>query len=487
MTSTSATTSKTQYESLAQPWKPLLHHRLGVQWLLKHGSAGLWLDPGLGKTSISLKAFSILREEGIAERALVVAPLRPMYMVWPAEIEKWQQFNHLRYSILHDAHKDEALEAEADMYFVNPDGLDWLCDPRRMKQLDADVLIVDESSKFKHTNTQRFKLLKEYLPRFKRRWALTGSPNPNGYLDLFGQLYLLDLGKSLGSYVTHYRTKYFYSTGFGGYEWKLQEGAEQKIQKAIKPYILRLDAADYIELPRTPPPNVIRVEMPAKARKVYDEMEEEMITVLQGGHTVKALSAGSASGKCWQIANGGLYYKREDELRNRPKQLHDAKTDALVDLVEELQGGQLLVAYWFKHDLMRIEAAMKKVLGKQFAAKFAVLGGGTIKRDLVLQNEWNSGQLQIMAGHPQSVGHGLNLQRGGNHVAFYSLLWDYELYDQFIRRILRSGCKHAAVHVHHFVTSQTTDEAMMRALSSKHTTQKQLLDALRTYAKVRKR
>jgi SNF2 family DNA or RNA helicase len=357
----------------------------------------------------------------------------------------------------------------------------------RFERLGVDMLVVDESSKFKHSQTKRFKLLKNVLQRFKRRIILTGSPNPNGYLDLFGQIYILDMGRSLGRYVTHYRMNFFRPTGYGGYTWVLKENGEQEIQEAIRPLIMRIDTSDYVDLPAIVD-NVIRVDLPEKARKVYEELEEDMLAVLEGGKTVTAVSAGAASNKCSQVANGGIYYSPtheapEEGAENRRETVvvHDAKTEALVDLVDELQGAPLLVAYEFQHDLERIT----KALGKNTP----FIGGGVSpKRTAEIVAAWNAGRIPILLAHPAAMGHGLNLQKSNcRHVCWYGITWDYELYDQFIRRVRRPGNKSADVFNHHIVARSTVDEAKMRALRSKGKTQKALLDALKVYARSRRR
>jgi SNF2 family DNA or RNA helicase len=443
----------------------------------------------MGKTSITLKAFDVLRQEGMVKRMLVIAPLRPCYLVWPAEIDEWQNFSHLRYSILHGGQRQmqTALEQDADVYIINPEGLPWLMSEGRLKQLGAQVLTIDESSKFRHCNTRRFKLLKPALKTFDWRWILTGSPNSNGYLDLFGQVYLLDLGAALGQYITHYRQQYFYPTGYGGYTWKLQDGAEERIHKVLKPLVLRLDAEDYLKVPK-PEPNIIRVDLSANARKVYDELEEDMITELRSGAIVTATNSGSALNKCCQVASGALYHmldptqpvfcgKRKWEL------VHNAKLEALQDLIDELQGSPLLLAYEYNHDLERI----LKLLQGHKKEPVPYLGSGvSMPESMAIEKLWNTDQIAVLPGHPQSMGHGLNLQHGTcHHVAFFTMTWDFELYDQFIQRVRRQGNKNKVVWVHHFVARRTVDEVKLRRLHSKNKTQRGLLDALREYAKGR--
>jgi SNF2 family DNA or RNA helicase len=459
-----------------KPWNPEPWRLRGVQYLLEHAAAGLLLDPGMGKTSMTLAAIKVLLKEKLISRALIIVPLRPMYLVWPAEIEKWLDFNGLSYSILHDKDKEKNLHKKADIYFINPDGLRWLFSENRYKIIKPDLLVVDELSKFKHIHTQRFKLLKKFLGLFRRRWGLTGSPNPKGYLDLFGQAFVLDMGNALGPYITHYRNNYFFPVDPNGWDWKLKPGADKIIQDKLKPLMLRMDAEDYVKLPKEVQ-DIIWVELPPDARKLYDDMEDEMLLQLWDGEVIVAASAAVSSLRCCQIANGGIYrgIKAYGEKRTW-EHIHDKKTEALVDLIEELQGTPLLIAYEFQHDLDRIR--------KHFGKDFPYIGGGvSTKRSIELERMWNAGELEYLGGHPASIGHGVNLQFAGNHVCHYNITWDFELYDQFNRRVRRSGNKHSVVFVHHIAARNTIDMAKLGRLKTKNNTQKGFLDAMNTYRK----
>ena len=484
-----------------EPWKPLPFQLEGVQFLLEHAAAGLWWSPGFRKTSTTLGAIKILKKEGVLHRVLIIAPLRVCYSVWPAEVAKWKDFNHLRVEILHGPDKEKALKRDADIYLINPEGLEWLFgitkskvegrkkaiityDLTRFNQLDADTLVIDEISKFKNSASERFQGIKPLLPKFDRRWGLTGSPASNGLLDLFGSMYILDLGRALGAFITHYRAAYFSPCGYGGYTWVLQHGAEEKIYERIAPTVHRLSADDYIQLPQLVE-NIVKVELPPKVRKVYDELEDEFITELESG-VVTAVNAGVASMKCSQVANGGLYLQQEvdDQGRKASKRewvdLHTAKIEAVADLVEELGGAPVLILYDFEHDLAR--------LLKEFGKDTPFIGGGVSpKKSDAIVKAWNAGELPILLGHPASMGHGLNLQ-GGNaqHIIFHSLVWDFEHYEQVIARLRRSGNKAARVVVHHIITAKTIDEAKLLAMRRKKRTQGALLDAIREYSKARK-
>lgn len=497
----SATTLKSTTPSMelfppsSEPWKPHAGQKLGMKFLLEHACAILAADPGVGKTSITYGAFKILLKKKVASKMLVIAPLKPCYLVWPKEQEKWTDFSGLKVVVLHGDTRDVDLIEDADVCVINPDGLDWLLGAKRMKSSNGkvsvttdlkrfksfgfDTLVVDELTRFKHSNSGRFKVLKTALHTFSRRWGLTGSLVANGLLDLFGQCYVMDMGRTLGQYITHYRMKYF-TPSFDGFGWNLREGAEEEIYERLAPLVLRLAAEDYVDMPQVV--DVIReFELPPKVRELYDRLEEDLIARIDD-KVVVASTAAVASTKCRQVANGGIYLDQEvielldqREIKKSKREwlnLHTEKVDLLADLVEELQGAPLLVAYDFEHDLDRLKT--------KFGSDIPYIGGGvSAKRFKELEAAWNHGELPILFGHPQSVAHGLNLQQAGNHVCWHSLTWDFELYDQFIRRIRRQGSKAKRVFNHHLIAKGTIDETMLWALRSKDKGQKALYEALK--------
>lgn len=478
---------------IPKKWNPHAYMRKAVKFLLEHACAALFLDPGLGKTSITLAAILLLIKRKLISKVLIVAPLRVAGSTWPREIRKWTDFRGIRYVILHGPKKDQLLQEDADVYIINFEGLEWLLDVtkrknskgktvvevdvKRFKKLGFDTLVVDELSKLKNTQTVRFKALKLVLHTFGRRWGLTGSPAANGLLDLFGQTYVLDMGNALGQYITHYRMEYFVPNR-DGYNWDLVEGSEERIYKALSPLVLRMSAEDYLDLPREIPNNIF-VDLPPEARKVYDELEKDLIAALEAGEVVAANSA-VASGKCRQVASGGVYLTPDvTELIKKGRGqrewalLHHEKTDALVDLIEELQGAPILVAYDFAHDLERIR--------EKLDADVPYIGGGvSLKRSRELEHQWNAGKLPYLFAHPASIAHGLNLQEAGHHVGWYTLTWNYEEYDQFIKRVLRQGNTSDRVFVHHFLARDTIDEyAVLPALQRKRRGQNALFDGLK--------
>jgi SNF2 family DNA or RNA helicase len=480
----------------SKPWQPHAYQKKAVKFLLEHAASALFLDPGLGKTSITLAAIKLLKQKKLLDKVLLIAPLRVCYSVWPKEVSKWTDFGGLKVAVLHGPRKEEALKSDADVYVINPEGLDWLLqakktkttqgktkvevDLRRFKNLGFDTLVVDELSKFKHTNTNRFKGLKLVLNTFRRRWGLTGSPASNGLLDLFGQCYILDQGRTLGPYISHYRMKYFVPS-HDGFSWNIREGAEDEIYERISPLALRMAADDYLDMPALIENN-IRIDLPADVMTMYNQLEEDLIAKLDA-KIIVASTAAAASMKCRQVANGGIYLDPDVQaLIKLPKSkrewvnLHTEKVDALADLIDELQGSPLLVAYDFEHDLDRL----REKLGQDVP----YIGGGvSAKRSSELEQLWNAGKLPVLLGHPQAMAHGLNLQEMGNHVCWHSLTWDYELYDQFIRRVLRQGNKSKKVFVHHIMARGTVDEVVLAAVKSKRRGQNALFDALKKLRK----
>jgi SNF2 family DNA or RNA helicase len=469
--------------------KPHEYQERGVEWLLQHGGAALFADPGVGKTAITLKALHVLLKSKIGRRALIVAPLRVCHNVWPVEPKEWAGslwggVNDLHIVVLHGKDKDRLLQQEADVFVVNFEGFTgWLLKKHQSWLKSVDTLVIDESSKLRNTRTLRFRTLKPLLPQFKRRWILTGSPNPRSYMDLFGQCYAVDLGRALGRFVTHFRMQYFTPLDRNGWAWALRAGAAEAIQKAIAPYVFRLDAEDYLKMPKIVE-NVIRVELPRPVRKTYDELEEELITEI-GRKVVTAASAGVASMKCNQVANGGLYYNPEDTDkfgRRTWVDLHWEKANAVKEIVDELQGSPCLVVYNYEHDLRRLE----KTLEYDFHAPYHLGGDNTTKQDSELIAAWNRDELSVLLVHPLTVSHGLNLQGGAaQHIIWHSLTHDYEAYDQLIRRLRRQGSRHEVIFVHHIVATATVDEPMLRSLRKKEKTQTGFLDALKAYCEGR--
>ena len=467
----------------AKAWRPWPYQERALKFMLENGQCGLLLDPGMGKTSVTLAAMKLLLRRKCVRRVLVVAPLRPVYDVWPREICDWEDFHSLGLAILHGDKKDRILRTlgpEHKIVLINPEGFQWLTSSKdKIKALDADALIVDESSKFKESTTVRFKALRKVIHLFPRRHILTGSPRPKNYLDLFGQVFIMDRGATLGQYVSHFRNQYFYPTGYLGYDWAPLPGTAEKLSQLIAPMVLRLDAADYLKLPQIPKDALHAVDLPLAVQREYDAVEESLMSTIFDAPMTHAAAART---KCCQMANGAVYLDMpaEDNFRGtRPvKFLHTAKVDALQDLVDELQGEPLLVSIGFHHDVQAIRRALGDVpcinayTTRTQAAKYI--------------DDWNAGKLSVLLGHPGSMGHGLNMQ-GCNcrHVAFFDIPDNYDYYDQFFRRVWRQGNKSQFVMRHHFVARNTVDVAKMKNMKDKGNGQASFLKAMKEYAQER--
>lgn len=450
-----------------QPWVPLPYMLKAVEHLESRGSAGLALDPGLRKTSITLEAFRRLKERSLVRTMLVVAPLRVCRTVWRQEGAKWSEFRHLKFSLLHGPKKSERLKDAADVYLINPEGVVWLSKQFALRSLPFDIVVIDELTKFKNHSAERCKALRPRLKGVARRWGLTGSLAPNGWMDIFGQQLMLDNGAALGKYITHYRDSYF-QVDWNGFDYTLQPGAERRIIARIAPYWLQMSADDYMQLPELiQDPRYIELEQDARA--TYEKMKRDMIASLPEG-VVTAANAAATYSKLSQMANGAVYAASHDNVAH----IHDGKLDAIEELMEELNGQPLLVAYEFNHDLNRLR--------ERFGADLPHLGKGTtVTQEAEYIARWNRNELPILACHPASAGHGLNLQEGNAaHVCWFGITWDLELYDQFIRRIRRSGNISQRIFNHLLIVRNSIDELKLAALSDKDLTQTRLLKALNT-------
>jgi SNF2 family DNA or RNA helicase len=450
-------------------WTPHEYQLKAVEWLVAKATSGLLLNPGMGKTSSTLAAISILKGAGYISKTLVVAPLRVAKLVWPVEARKWDDFGGLK--VVHLCEMDNEkrsrlLKGDYDIYVINPESLKYVLE--RMPD-DMDCLVIDESTKFKDYSTQRFKALKKFLPRFKRRFILTGTPAPNGIEDLFGQVYILDLGKRLGRYITHFRQEFMIPDDWQDYTYHPAVGAEKLIYERLADLLLRMDPKDHLEMPELIKRFTV-VTLPPPARKVYKEMADNLFTIINED-PVFGVNAAVAGAKCRQIGNGFLYVQNDEDQR-RVEVLHNEKTEALLELVEEMQGRPLLVLYEFIADRDRLLAAIPGAVDITTTKDLE----GTV-------DTFNKGTLRVLLAHPKSAGHGLNLQGSCDTVVWYGVTWDLELYEQAIARIWRQGNPNPAVIVHHLMADTEIDRRVQKVLESKARTQNNLLDGLRDLAK----
>lgn len=456
-----------------QAFQPHPYQLRAIQLMAEQPCAAMLLDPGMGKTAVALAAFSLLRDFRAATRMLVIAPIRPLRLVWRQEVAKWSDFAGLRVALAHGTPQERAaaLASDADIYLVNPENVAWLVSGLNSKTvtMQADMLVVDESTKFKNWTSVRMKALKEILPRFKRRYILTGTPAPQHIEDLFSQTYILDQGERLGRFVTYFRKTYFNEEPQrGGYSlWTPKADAEERIFAKLNGIALRLNAKDYLAMPERTE-NVIRVELPAAARKSYGQMERTFFTDLASG-AVTAANAAAASMKLRQLANGWVY-----DAGGASARVHDAKIEALVDLVEEQAGQPLLVAVAFLHEVEAIRAAL--------GYEVPYLGGGVshAAADAIVA-DWNAGKTPVLLAHPTSVAHGLNLQAGGHALVWFGLTWSLEEKIQMEARVWRQGQKRGVVF-HYLIAADTIDELIVERLNEKDAAQERLFDSLKRYA-----
>jgi SNF2 family DNA or RNA helicase len=427
---------------------------------------GLLLDMGLGKTVITLTAINDLKYNRFAvNKVLVVAPKKVAQGTWTNEAKKWDHLKLLRFSIVlgSEAKRIRALNTPADVYIINRDNVVWLVDYYR-NSWPFDMVVLDESSSFKNPNAKRFKALKQIRPRIKRIVELTGTPAPNGLLDLWAQAYLLDYGERLGKKLTSFRERYFEPDQRNRdrvFSWTPKEpGGKEAIYRLIGDIFISMKAEDYIELPDITY-NTVPIILDDKAKKAYEKLEREMLLEVDET-TIDAGSAAVLSNKLLQLCNGAVY----DEERN-VVEIHDNKIEAFMELVEALNGKPALVFYNFKHDKDRIQKALAKT-------KLRVRELKTPEDEA----DWNNKQIDILLAHPASAAYGLNLQEGGNHVIWFGLNWNLELYQQANKRLHRQGQKEK-VFIHRLVVKGGVDEDVEAALENKASTQDQLLLALK--------
>lgn len=450
-------------------WQPRSYQQQAVRLGVSQACAGFLLRPGMGKTTISYAIIKLLQDKFLIKRTLVIAPLRVVYNVWPKQKNDWAEFAHLRVNVLHGKDRVKRLyDLDADIYCINPEGLEWLAeDDKHLAHLRQhfDVLIVDESTKFKNTSTQRFKRVRKFIKNFKRRYILTGTFTPNGLLDLFGQVYLLDEGAALGQWVTHYKTKYFYPTDYMGYNLAPHPWAAEAIAEKIRPLTLVLDREGNLDMPKLMFNDIV-VDLPPAARKTYQQMEDAMLTALDN-EMVVAANAAVATSKCRQIANGCLFTNAGDGTW---QDVHDAKIDALQDLLEQLSGESVLVVYEFKPDLEKLRKAFPNAV---------LLTGGNATTDARNIGLFAGGFVQIGLGQFTSISLGIDgLQNKCSNIVLFGLTWNLQDYSQTIDRIWRSGQQADTVMVHRIIAKDTVDERVLRVLNDKDATQSNFLTLL---------
>lgn len=442
-------------------YKPHDYQRYAIDFIRTHPQAALFLDLGLGKTIITLTALQhMMTEDFTVAKPLIIAPLRVARDTWPEELHKWDHLTNLTMGVMvgTPAQRQQALHADADIWVINRENLPWL-DKQLKGDWPFDTVIIDELSSFKSHAAKRFKALKHNRQRIRRIYGLTGTPAPNNLMDIWAPFRLIDQGKRLGKTITSYRDQYFTPgkrNGYTVYEWKLKRGADEQIHDAIADITVSMKAIDHLDMP--PATTVDRhVHLDKTAAKSYHQLRDDMVAEL-GETIIDAGSAGVLAGKLQQLAGGAIY---TDDEHNWTA-IHDAKLDALDDIIEESAGQTVLVAFWFKHDLERLRARYPT--------------GRLLDTDQDMA-DWKAGRIQLGFIHPASAGHGLNLQSGGHILVWFTPTWSLELYEQTNGRLNRQGQTHP-VTIIRIITAGTIDTRIVQALEKKDTTQQALIRAV---------
>lgn len=445
------------------------YQRTAVDHIKEHADSALFLDMGLGKTVSTLTAIADLINFFEVSKVLIVAPKRVAEMTWGDEVENWKHLTGLRISVIKGTAKqrEAAARADADIYTVSRDNLVWLLQMWGGSKVPYDMLVLDELSSFKNHQSKRFKAAKVIRRSCNRVVGLTGTPAPNGLIDLWAQMFLVDGGQRLGKTITDYRANYFRPGAQNGgiiYEYKPLPTTANVLSEKIADITLSMKALDFLDMPEI---NYINnyVEMTAKVKKGYEDFErEQVLELLSDDAEITAMSAAALSNKLLQYAGGAVY----DTDRN-VYGVHDEKIETLKEMIEAANGAPVLVAYNFQHEKARILEALK-----DFGAE-PLEGVESVRR-------WNEGKIPVLVTHPASAGHGLNMQKGGNRIIWFGVTWSLELYQQFNARLWRQGQRNG-VFVHHIVTRGTIDEKVIAALNGKATTQDGLMSAVKELIK----
>src|SRR5574344_411115 len=407
-------------------YNPHNYQKYATEFIETHNESAILLDMGLGKTSITLTAINnLLFDSFDVHKVLVIAPLRGARFRWKAEIEKWAHLHHLKYESVVGTAKERiaALRNNADIYIINRDNVKWLVEKMGSK-FNFDMVVIDELSSFKNYSSQRFRSFMKVRPRVKRIVGLTGTPSSNGLMDLFAEFKVLDMGKRLGRFIGEYRNTYFVPDKRNGqiiFSYKPLSNAEEQIYKKISDITISMKSTDYLEMPK----------------------------LIKNNYSV--------------ILDDNEINKYEEFVK-----VHDKKLEALEDLIESANRKPVLVAYWFKHDLDRIEEYLKS----------KKIESGRLDTDKSIQ-DWNNGKISVALIHPASTGHGLNLQDGGSTIIWFGLTWSLELYEQTNARLWRQGQKSKTVVIEHIIAKGTIDEQVIKALEGKHKVQDSLINAVK--------
>lgn len=448
--------------------QPHEYQQYATDFIIKNPTAAVFLEMGLGKSVIALTAIlELCLERFEISRVLVIAPLRVARDTWPAEIQKWDHLKDLTYSVAVGTANERraALRQKTFVHIINRENVQWLIEDSGIPW-QYDMVVIDELSSFKSHQSKRFKSLMKARPGVRRMVGLTGTPSSNGLMDLWSEFRVLDMGKRLGRFITHYREQFFEPdrrNGMQVFSYRPRAGAEREIYRRIGDITISMRSADYLKMPECVM-NTVPVKLDSTEYEVYEEMESKMVTELDGVE-IDAVNAAALTGKLCQLANGAIYTPDGNTVF-----FHERKLDALEDLIEGANGKPVLVAYWYKHDLARIQERFKVRELKS-------------SKDIT---DWNAGKIPVAVIHPASAGHGLNLQAGGSTLIWFGLTWSLELYQQTNARLWRQGQQAETVVIHHIITRGTVDEDVMQSLSEKDRSQAALMRAVRARVEARK-
>lgn len=447
-------------------FRPYPYQQYCIDRILDTPKLGLFLDMGLGKTVITLTALHDLKYYRYSMRkALVIAPKKVAEGTWTGEASKWAHLDRLRISVVIGSEdvRIKALKADADVYVINRENVQWLAGYYKQKW-PFDVVVLDESSSFKNHQAKRFKALKSMLPHINRLIELTGTPSPHGLTDLWAQVYLLDGGKRLGRTISVYRDIYFVADQRSRniiYSYKPRDGAEEAIYKAISDICISMSAEDYLTLPDMIIDDV-PVQLDKAAARAYETLERDMLVSVADAADITATTAATLCGKLLQLCNGAIY---DDD--GKAHGIHRCKIDALIETLEQLNGQHAIVYYYFQHDRERVTEALRKA-GHNYK----------VYKDARDAEAWNAGEIDVLLAQPASCGYGLNLQAGGHHIIWFGLTWSLEEYQQANARLHRQGQTEPVI-IHRLITKGGIDENVIESLSGKAHAQDGLLEALK--------
>ena len=450
---------------LAKLWVPHPYQQRGIEHF-HNTEAALFFPPGLGKSSVALSTIVSFKEAGIPHRTLLLAPLLVCLTTWVTEPKKWRQFQGLKIGFAHGPDKERVMmDMSYDIVVMNYDGIAWATELWAKKSHKFDILLCDELTRLKNTASKRYKAIKPWVPSFKIRWGLTGTPIANGYMDLFGQVYILDMGARLGKYITHFRAKYFYQKPYDKFRYYITPTSQEKINDKLKDLALYVSPEDWLQLPELmyiPQ----EADLPPATRKQYDQLEQDFIIKLKTG-AVTAANAGVLTSKLRQFTGGAVYM--EDRV---VADFHDTKLDMLENLVEGLNGEPVIVAYQFDHEMERIK--------KRFPNALVLKGGMSDKATTATVEAWNSGNVPMLLVQPASVAFGVNMQFGGSTMVWYTLTYNLEEFIQMIKRLHRQG-QEKPVMVYLLMMKKTIDYLVHGILMGKDATQESFFKALKLY------